>query len=455
MKQPLNLLSGSVTKSLFRFTVPILCTLLLQVMYGAADLGIVGQFSTVPNASGVTTGSIVMMLVTNAGTGLATGVTILIGQKIGERKRQELGTIVYNAILLFILLSCAVMAGGVVFCDTIVGWMNTPADAITETTQYLTICFMGIPMIFAYNVLGSIFRGFGDSKTPMIAVAIACVLNIVIDLVLVAGFGMGAQGAAIATVSAQAISVILCLVIAKKNQMLQFTMTKPERIVRPHYLRRYIKLGLPLAIQSVVTNFSFLAITMVVNQFGSVNSVAVGVAEKNVCLIMLLPIAFMQSLSVFVAQNVGAGQIERAKKGLHSSLAVSFAFGLIMAYFTFFYGDRLATLFSGDTAVVAAAAVYLKAYAIDTLLVPILFCLTGYFNGFGATTFTMVKSILGAVLLRIPLPFLFGAMEPFSLFRIGLSIPIGSVFEIVVCMGFYIHFNRKYHGDPSILNVVR
>lgn len=384
-----------------------------------------------------------MMLVTNACTGLATGVTILIGQKIGEQKRQELGTIVYNAILLFVLLSCVVMAGGVLFCDTVVAWMNTPADAITQTTQYLTVCFFGIPMIFAYNVLGSIFRGFGDSKTPMIAVAIACALNILIDLILVVGFGMGAQGAAIATVSAQAISVILCLVIAHKNQMLQFTMTKAERVLRPYYVRRYIKLGLPLAIQSVVTNFSFLAITMVVNQFGSVYSVAVGVAEKNVCLIMLLPIAFMQSLSVFVAQNAGAGQLARAKNGLHISLAISFGVSVVMAYFAFFHGDLLATLFNRDPQVVTAAAIYLKTYAIDTLLVPILFCLTGYFNGFGATTFTMVKSILGAVLLRIPLPFLFGAMEPFSLFRIGLSIPIGSVFEILVCIAFYIHFNRK------------
>ncbi len=443
MKQPTSLLTGSVTKSLFQFTFPILCTLLLQVMYGAADLGIVGQFSTVPNASGVTTGSMVMMLLTNACGGLATGVTILIGQKIGAEKRQELGTIVYNAILFFFLLSCSVMVGGLLFRDAIVQLMNTPSDAIRETTQYLTVCFMGIPMIFAYNVLGSIFRGFGDSKTPMIAVSIACVCNIVIDLILVAGFGMGAQGAAIATVTAQAISVVLCIAIARKNQTLQFTMTKGERVVVSDYLRHYIKLGTPLAIQSVVTNFSFLAITMVVNQFGSVNSVAVGAAEKNVCLIMLLPIAFSQSLSVFVAQNAGAGQFSRAKQGMYAGMSVSFIFGLMMAYFTFFHGELLAMLFNRDPAVVAATAIYLKAYAIDTLLVPILFCMTGYFNGFGETTFTMVKSILGALLLRIPLPFVFGAMEPFSLFRIGLSIPIGSMFEIVLCIGFYIYFNRK------------
>ncbi|MFI3175841.1 MAG: MATE family efflux transporter [Bacillota bacterium] len=187
----------------------------------------------------------------------------------------------------------------------------------------------------------------------------------------------------------------------------------------------------------------FLAITMVVNQFGSVNSVAVGAAEKTVCLIMLLPIAFMQSLSVFVAQNVGAGQIGRGKQGLYFSLAISFAFGLMMAYIAYFHGAWLAMVFTKDPAVISATAIYLKAYAFDTLLVPFLFCLTGYFNGFGATTFTMVKSILGAMLFRIPLPFLFGAMEPFSLFRIGLSIPIGSVFEIILCLAFYVHFNGK------------
>lgn len=443
MKETSSLLTGNVTKSLCLFTLPILLTLLLQVMYGAADMAIVGHFSDVPNASAVTTGSMVMMLLTNACTGLATGVTILIGRKIGEGNRKELGTIIFNAALFFLLLSLTVMGCGLFFETQIISLMNCPQNALLETHAYMHICFLGIPMIFAYNILGSIFRGFGDAKTPMIAVSIACVLNILIDIVLVAGFHMGAQGAAIATVSGQGISVILSLVIARKKGSLQFTMAKEERHYQSAYLSQCLKLGIPLAIQSTITNFSFLAITMVANQFGTVFSVAVGVAEKSVGIIMLLPIAFVQSLSVFVAQNAGANQYDRAKKGVHISLIISSIFGLIMAYVAFFHGDILTMLFNKDPEVVSACAVYLKSYAIDTLLVPFLFCLTGYFNGLGETTFTMIKSLLGALLLRIPLPFLFGIVEPFSIFLVGLSIPIGSLFEIILCIGFYVYYSKK------------
>ena len=437
-----KLTEGKITSSLIKFTIPILGAMLLQTMYGSADLIIVGHFSDIPNASGVTTGSQLMMLLTNLCVGLATGATVLVGQKIGAKKNKEIGTIIYNTIILFMGIALAMMVGALIFQNQLVGIMNTPLNAIEETTMYLRICFMGIPMIFAYNILGSIFRGLGDSKTPLIAAIIACIINIVVDIVLVAGFKMGAAGAAIATVLAQAISVVLSIYLVRKKGTLNIWPNKEERIVKISYIKKTIKLGIPIAIQSVITNFSFLAITMIVNQQGVVYSVAVGVSEKITGIIMLIPLAFMQSLSVFVAQNYGAKKHKRSKEGMKVALVISFIFGAIMAYVAFFHGEILAMIFNKEVDVLDATKIYLKAYALDTILVPFLFCFTGYFNGCGQTFFVMVQSILGSLLLRIPLPFIFGTVEPFSLLLVGLSIPIGTIFQIILCIGYYI-WNEK------------
>ena len=412
--------------------------MLLQTLYGSADLIIVGHFSDIPNASGVSTGSQLMMLLTNLCVGLATGATVLIGQKIGAKKSKEVGSIVYNTTILFMAIALIVMVGALIFQSNLIDIMNTPSNAIKETNTYLRICFIGIPMIFAYNILGSIFRGVGDSKTPLIAAIIACIINIIVDIILVGGLDMGAAGAALATVLAQAISVALCILLVKKKDNIHIWPSKDERVIKLAYIKRTVVLGTPIAIQSVITNLSFVAITMIVNAQGAVYSVAVGVSEKITGIIMLIPLAFMQSLSVFVAQNYGAKKYKRSKQGMKIALLISFIFGAITAYIAFFHGEILAVIFNNEVEVIDATKIYLKAYAFDTILVPFLFCFIGYFNGCGQTFFVMVQSILGSLLLRIPLPFIFGNIEPFSLLLVGLSIPIGTVFQIILCIGYYI-----------------
>ncbi len=443
------LITENVKGALLKFTFPIICALLLQMMYSAADLMIVGQFSNVANASGVTTGSQVMTLITNFCIGLATGVTILIGQKVGQNQKKDIGSIIVNASFVFLLISVVMMVVLLFAMDAIIAIMNTPEEAIVATRQYLTVCFMGIPMIFAYNVLGSIFRGLGDSVTSLIAVAIACFINIAVDLVLVVGFDMGAMGAGIATVSAQAVSVVLAIIIYKIRGVGQFSLKKENVKISGDIIKKFTLLGIPVAIQSVINNFSFLAITMVVNNFGTVNSVAVGFSEKITGIIMLIPIAFMQSISVFVAQNHAAGEHARVQRGLKVSLIISCAYGIVMGYFAFFHGDILAMIFNSDAEVILATSTYLKAYAIDAVLVPFLFCLSGYFNGLGKTSFVMVKALAGALLLRIPLPFIFGTIEPFSLLLIGLSIPIGTIFEILLIGIYCLYLKKKKSTNAS------
>ncbi|MFI3258956.1 MAG: MATE family efflux transporter [Rikenellaceae bacterium] len=438
-----KLISGSVTKALVSFTIPILFALLLQVMYGAIDMFIVGNFAQINDVSGVSTGSQLTNFLTSICAGLAMGTTILVGQKRGEKREEEIGAIIANSIALFFALSLIVMGLILLFRDSIVGGMNTPEEAFSQTRGYIFYSAIGVPMIFAYNVLGSIFRGLGDSKTPLLAVAIACVANVIGDLVLVAHFGMGASGAAIATVVAQTISVVISLYIIRTRSLFNYSMGL--RTFRPDwgYMKRVVWLGLPIALQSGLTALSFLFVMVVVNKFGLVFSAAVGVSEKLVSSILLIPMAFMQSISVFVAQNFGAHDFYRSKRGLKVGMMISGSAGVIMAYICYFHGEVLLSIFTQDPLVIEAANSYLGAYVVELFVVPTLFCLTGYLNGCGATIYVMIQGIIGAIAVRLSLTYLFSLIEPVSLFRIGMATPTATAIQVVMCLYFIYKIEKK------------
>ncbi len=443
MKNNNTLINGSVTKSLVSFTVPILLALFLQILYGSVDMFIVGNFGTVSDVSGVSTGSQLMNTITSICTGFAMGSTILIGQKIGQGQKKDVASIIFNSVVIFLAMAVAITVIILIFLNNIVPMLNTPSDAVEETTQYLLYCSIGIVMIFSFNILGSIFRGLGDSKTPLIAVGIACFFNIVGDLILVAVFKMGAGGAAIATVLAQTLSVVICIVIIRKKSGLLPKFEKRDLKIHSSHIKRILTLGAPVALQSGIVSISFLMITVVVNQFGVIFSASVGVTEKLTGIIMLIPIAFMQSMSVFVAQNYGASKISRAKKGMFVGMFISLAFGVIMFFFSFFSGEVLIRIFSSDEAVIKEATQYLKAYAFDTIFVAVMFCMTGYFSGCGKTVFVMIQAIVGAVLIRLPLTIILSGITPVSLFTIGLSTPIATLLQIVMCVVYYFMINKK------------
>lgn len=450
MEKNRDILEGSVVKSLIKFTLPILLALLLQVMYGSVDLLVVGNFGSVADVSGVSTGSQLMTTITSLCTGLAMGTTILIGQKRGEKKDDEINSVIFNSILLFLVLSFTILIILVIFKNNILNIMNTPVDAYNQTSQYVLFCAFGIPVIFSYNVLGSIFRGLGDSKTPLIAVGIACFVNILGDLLLVAVFSMGSLGAAIATVIAQLVSVIISLVIIKKKKTLGDNFSVSKKNINFEFIKKVILLGFPIALQSVLVSISFLFVTIIVNQYGVIFSASVGVTEKLTGMVMLIPLAFMQSIAVYVAQNFGANNLIRAKQGLKYGLLISFSAGVVMAYFSFFHGEHLIKLYSQDTEVIKNSSMYLKAYALDTLQVPFMFCLTAYFNGLGKTFFVMIQGVTGAILLRLPLTFLFSNIEPVSLFTIGLATPIATFIQIIMCVMYFIYIDKKINKDSKM-----
>lgn len=442
MKQQASFTEGKILAPLLKFAMPVLLAMLLQAMYGAVDLLIVGQFGTAADVSAVSTGSQIMQTITSVVTGLAMGTTILLGQKIGQKKKEEAGEVVGSAIVIFIVFALIITAVMLAAASPFASVMHAPAEAFDKTVSYVRICSAGSVFIVAYNVLGSIFRGMGNSKTPLLTVLIACIVNIAGDLLFVAGFKMAAAGAALATVLAQAVSVVLCIVTVRRKGLPFPFYRRQIRFNRP-VIARTIKLGFPIALQDGLVSISFLAIIAIVNALGVIPSAGVGVAEKLCVFIMLVPSSFMQSMSAFVAQNIGAGRNDRAVRAMLCGMLTSLLFGIVMAYCSFFHGDILAGLFAKDSDVIAAAADYLKAYAIDTLLVSFLFCYMGYFNGREKTTFVMAQGIAGAFLVRIPVSYIMSRAAEVSLFKVGLATPASTIVQIALCSVYFIWINRK------------
>ena len=436
MKQTESFIEGPILAPLLHFTFPVLLALLLQAMYGAVDLMVVGQFGQPADVSAVSTGSQVMQTVTSLVTGLAMGATVLLGQKLGEGKSRDGGQVLGSAVALFAAVALALTAVMLGAASPMAKLMQAPAEAFDQTVVYVRICSGGAVFIVAYNVLGAMFRGIGDSKTPLLTVTIACIVNIAGDLLLVGACGMGVAGAALATVLAQAVSVVLSLLFTKRRE-LPFSFSLRDVRFHPRFTGRILRLGIPVALQDVLVSISFLAIAAIVNSLGVIASAGVGVAEKLCGFIMLVPSAFGQSLSAFAAQNIGAGRKDRAKKAMLYGMGASLCCGVVLAWLSFFHGGLLAGLFARDAEVIGAAADYLRAYAIDTLLTSILFCFIGYFNGRGYTAFVMVQGIVGAFLVRIPVSLIMSRMEPVSLFRVGLATPCSTVVQIALFLVCY------------------
>lgn len=414
-------ITGKILAPLLKFALPILLALFLQSMYGAVDLLIVGQFGQPADVSAVSTGSQIMMTLTNLMVGLAMGTTIFLGQKIGEGKKEYGGAIVGANICLFlfagILLTLLIPLGAGVLAHV----MHAPEEAFELTVSYIRICGAGSAVIIAYNLIGSIFRGMGDSKTPLITVVIACFCNILGDLLLVGLFHMGTAGAALATVFAQAVSVVISLL-----------------------------LGFPIALQDLLVGISFLILLAIVNSLGLTASAGVGVAEKVCGFIMLVPSAFMQAMSAFVAQNWGAEKYDRAKKSLVQVISVSLIFAVAMFYLSFFHGDLLSGIFSKDARIISASFDYLRAYAIDCLLTCFLFCFIGFFTGTGETNFVMVQGLVGAFCVRIPVSFFMSRQTPVSLFHVGLATLCSTIVQIILCLAWMQVLNRKLKAKKTV-----
>ena len=440
-ERSIDFTEGKILGPLIRFVLPVLFAMFLQSLYGAVDLFVVGKFAGPEDVSAVSTGSQIMMTLTNIVVSFAMGVTIFIGEKTGEKDMKAGGMIIGTGILLFLSIGAAFTVLVPFFAPQLAGIMNAPEEAFDLTVDYIRICGAGMIAIIAYNLIGSIFRGFGDSHTPLMTVMIACFFNIVGDLTLVAVLHMGAAGAAIATVAAQLLSVIISFLLIRRRKF-PFEFSRACIRWNGSIVRKIVMLGLPIGLQDFLVGASFLVVLAIVNSLGLIASAGVGVAEKVCGFIMLVPAAFMQAMSAFVAQNRGAGKLDRAFRGLRYAIIVSTTFGVLMFYVNFFHGDMMSSIFAKDQEVIIAAADYLKAYAVDCLFTCFLFCFIGFYNGMEYTRFVMVQGIIGAFCVRVPVSFIMSRWEPVSLFHIGLATPCSTVIQIMMCFGCLIYLKR-------------
>lgn len=440
---------GNILKKLVAFMMPILGALILQAAYGAVDLLVVGRFGSTSGLSAVSTGSQVLNLVTFVVIQFAMGITVLIARYLGEKRPERIGAVIGGGAVVFTMMSVALFIAMVGFARPISVLMQAPAEAVDLTASYVRICGAGIFFIVAYNLLSAIFRGLGDSKSPLLFVLVACIVNIIGDLVLVAGLHMDAAGAAIATVTAQALSVVFAVMLLLKKD-LPFAITKKDFRLNPQ-CRKFLKIGLPLALQEFLTQISFLALCAFVNRLGLEASSGYGVACKIVNFAMLVPSSLMQSMASFVSQNIGAGKKKRAKQSMFTGIGVGLAVGCVVFVLVLFKGDVLCSAFSTDAAVIRNGFAYLKGFAPETLVTAILFSMVGYFNGNNKTVWVMTQGLIQTLLVRLPLAYFMSIQPNASLTKIGLAAPVATTVGIFLNVGFFIYLNRA-EQSKSILS---
>ena len=436
---------GNILKKLVAFMMPILGALILQAAYGAVDLLVVGRFGSTSGLSAVSTGSQVLNLVTFVVIQFAMGITVLIARYLGEKRPERIGAVIGGGAVVFTMMSVALFIAMVGFARPISVLMQAPAEAVDLTASYVRICGAGIFFIVAYNLLSAIFRGLGDSKSPLLFVLVACIVNIIGDLVLVAGLHMDAAGAAIATVTAQALSVVFPVMLLLKKD-LPFAITKKDFRLNPQ-CRKFLKIGLPLALQEFLTQISFLALCAFVNRLGLEASSGYGVACKIVNFAMLVPSSLMQSMASFVSQNIGAGKKKRAKQSMFTGIGVGLAVGCVVFVLVLFKGDVLCSAFSTDAAVIRNGFAYLKGFAPETLVTAILFSMVGYFNGNNKTVWVMVQGLVQTLLVRLPMAYFMSIQPNASLTMIGLAAPTSTAVGIVLNICFYFYFERTSRSD--------
>lgn len=431
-----DLSQGSVAKQLIMFSLPFIISNVIQSLYSVADMVIVGQFSGTVSMSGVNIGSQITLVVTNMIVGLCAGATVLIAQYLGagerESVKQTIGTL-FTSLLVFALAVTAIL---LVFKNPILRLLQTPQESFGEASDYLFITSVGTIFVFGYNALSAVMRGMGDSKRPLIFVAVACVINVGLDILLVAKYNMGAMGAGIATIISQAISMILCVIYLKKNDFI-FDFKLSSFGFHKERLSMLIKVGVPTSIQNVAVGVSFLFLTAMVNTIGVTASAAVGAVGKYNTFAILPAAAMSSSISAMSAQNIGAGEMKRASKTMDIGLLISVAITWVIFAVSMIFPEQIMRLFADDAAMAQAGTTYLKVYAFDLVLVPIVFSLNGLFIGAGHTKFTLINSILSSLLIRIPVAYVFGMVLGKGLSGVALAAPVATAVAMVMCVIFY------------------
>ena len=433
-----NLTEGKIGTTLIKFAMPYLLAAFMQTFYGMADLMIVGLFNTASTTSAVAIGSQIMHMLTVIILGFAMGTTVHVGRCVGAKDKDGASRIVANSIYFFTAFAIVITAVLLICTRGIVKVMSTPPEAVTEAKEYLYICFIGLPFIIAYNVISSIFRGAGDSKRPMYFVAVACIVNIILDFAFIGGLGLGAKGAALATVLGQAVSVIVSLFSLKRIN-LNFSISLKDEKPDKDSILKILNVGTPVALQDGFIQIAFIVITIIANSRGLIDAASVGIVEKIICFIFLVPSAFLSAISAITAQNLGAGQMIRAKKSLYYGLIITVSWGIIVAIYCQFMPHTLVSLFTKEEPVLLAGCEYLRSYCFDATFAAVHFCFSGFFCGIEKSRLSFIHNLASVLLVRIPGTYFLSESFKNTLYPMGFAAPLGSLLSAVMCVCFYLY----------------
>lgn len=437
-----DLTTGSVWKTVLHFSLPYFISYFLQTLYGMADLYIIGQFSGVESTTAISIGSQVMHMLTVMIVGLAMGATVMIGQAIGAGRREQASRTIGNTVTLFMALSVILAAILLLAVRPIVNIMSTPQEAVAGTVSYLTICFMGIPFITAYNIISSIFRGMGDSQSPMYFIAIACAANIALDYLFIGGMGLGPAGAALGTTLSQTVSVLVSLTVIRKRKT-GIKLASGDFIPRRAVMSGLLKIGIPVALQDGFIQISFIVITIFANQRGLNDAAAVGIVEKLISILFLVPSSMLQTVSAIAAQNIGAGKHDRVRLTLCYAIMIAVVWGAGAVVLMQFDAERFVGMFSNNAEVVRLGGQYMRGYVWDCVLAGIHFSFSGYFCAYGLSGISFLHNSLSIVCARIPLAYFASKYFTETLYPMGLASSAGSGLSVLICIGVFFWMVRR------------
>ena len=436
-----NLTSGSVLKNIVYFSLPYLLSYFLQTLYGMADLFIIGQFEGVASTTAVSIGSQVMHMITVMIVGLAMGSTVTIAQAIGARDKKSASRTIGNTVTLFMAVAVGLMVILLLLVHPIVSVMSTPSEAVAGTVVYLTVCFIGIPCITAYNIISSIFRGIGDSKSPMYFIAIACVVNIGLDYLFMGYLHLGPVGAALGTTLSQLVSVVIALIVIMKKET-GISLSRKDFRPDHRFMKKILNIGIPVALQDGFIQIAFIIITIIANRRGLDTAAAVGIVEKIISFLFLVPSSMLSTVSALGAQNIGAGKRERAQRILYYAVIITVGFGVMISIIIQFIAEPVVGLFTENAKVIVLGSQYIRGYIFDCIFAGVHFSFSGYFCACGHSELSFIHNIIAILLVRIPGVYITAKVFS-SLFPMGLATVGGSLLSVIICVIAYVWMKKK------------
>ena len=439
-----SLTQGSVLKKLWMFTLPFIGANLLQTLYGIVDLYIIGRFARTADVSAVSVSGTIISTFLMFLIGLSVGATVVIGQRFGSGDRASLGGIFSTAFTLSLIAGVGLMVVVAAFTVPALHWINTPDEAMEGAISYMLICSVGYIFQAVYNMLAGILRGMGDSRSPLLFVGVSTVFNIIGDVILIGLFGLGAAGAAIATVLAQLLCMLFGIFYVKKKGFPFDFRIKSFRLIKED-ARSLLKVGIPVALQEFLVMFSFIVISGIINRFGLNASAGAGILDKIFMFATIPTFAFNSSISAMVAQNIGAKKQKRAIECLLYGALLSGLFSIVFFLLGLLIPDKIVGFFTTDAGVIEAGVSYFAGYKYEYLLCSLAFCINGFINGTGHTRLTLINDIVSTYVVRIPACILAGSVLHLGLFGVGYALPVASLIQVIVGLAFF--FSGRWKRD--------